>query len=346
MSNHEEPKSGSKLGPAAPPELTATPSGYRPWEDRSLPPEERFEAYKAHVREQVLALGRAAEKLGTEEELRQLKESPETQRLFAHAEQLGEMTAVEYCRWLDYPHDLRPILGKNLLGAEEWRALGMEVGEPPPIPLSVTEELLNSKCPLHPRKKIKDTHLLVLVPGTVNGEPFTALELDELCIMARRRVRHGEIAHDDGVFEWPWWDKPWAFAPHTESEWVLIPKSDPDPDKVPWEKHFRDKNRAGQQEVRANHYPEYREAKPLELMTAVLLYRLTHGRRLLRDFTLRCYEPTDPVNYIHVGPWDCQGPPGEGGLIVDTDARRAWDMEGEEQDENEGYLGLALAREL
>jgi hypothetical protein len=38
-------------------------------------------------------------------------------------------------------------------------------------------KLLNSASPLHPGEKIKDTHLLVLVPKTVNGEPYTAQSL-------------------------------------------------------------------------------------------------------------------------------------------------------------------------
>ena len=97
MTKHETPKPSQ----AAPGEIEETPSGYRPWEDRSLPAEERFEAYKAHVSEQVLALGRAAEKLGTAEELRQFEESPETQRLFAHAEGLSKMTAGEFCSRID-----------------------------------------------------------------------------------------------------------------------------------------------------------------------------------------------------------------------------------------------------
>ena len=65
-------------------------------------------------------------------------------------------------------------LGKNFLGAEEWKAQGIEVGTPPPIPASITKELLNSPCPLHPGQKIKDTHILMLVPKTVNGKPYCA----------------------------------------------------------------------------------------------------------------------------------------------------------------------------
>ena len=195
-------------------------------------------------------------------------------------------------------------LGKNFLGPEEWNAQGIDVGEVPPIPTSITKKLLESDCPLHPGEKIKDTHLLVLVPKTVNGEPYTAVKLDELC--ATRKGSGDTLIHDG----WKSWKKqPWASQQQVESEWVLIPKSDPDPNKVPEAKHFRSKIIAAQQKVHETHYPEYREVRTVELMTAVLLNDLVNGDPRMLDGwnSLRCVEPNASGGRVCVGDFDASG---------------------------------------
>jgi hypothetical protein len=180
---------------------------------------------------------------------------------------------------------VRKELGKNFLGAEEWKAQGIVIGTPPPIPPSITKALLNTECPLHPGQKIKDTHILMLVPKTVNGEAYTALKLDELCAT---RKGSGYKLIDSDVSSWKSHD--WAKAAQAKSEWVLLPKSDPDPKQVPVGKHFRSKRTAAQKKVHDKHYPEYREVKALEVMTMALLYDLTHKEQLLPDY-VRCEEP-------------------------------------------------------
>jgi hypothetical protein len=186
-------------------------------------------------------------------------------------------------------------LGKNFLGPDEWKSQEIVVGAVPPIPASITKALLNEDCPLHPGEKIKDTHVLMLVPKTVNGEPYTALKLDELC--AKRKGSGDKLIIDNFS---SWKSQEWAASPQAASEWVLIPKSDPDPDKVLALKHFRNKNIAGQQKVHTDYYPEYREVKTLELMTAALLYDLVNKERLLPDY-LRCEEPNPSGGRVCVG---------------------------------------------
>jgi len=186
-------------------------------------------------------------------------------------------------------------LGKNFLGPDEWKSQGIDVGPVPPIPASITKALLNQDCPLHPGEKIKDTHILMLVPKTVNGEPYTARKLDELC---DTRKGSGDKLIYDGYSNWK--EQDWAKAPQATSEWVLIPKSDPDQSKVSADKHFRYKDIAKQQKVHTDHYPEYREVKALELMTATLLYDLVNKERLLPDY-LRCEEPNASGGRVCVG---------------------------------------------
>jgi hypothetical protein len=98
---------------------------------------------------------------------------------------------------------IKAVLGRNFLGTAEWQqGFGVKVGAPPPIPESITPELLKSLCPLHPGQKIKDTHILVLIPKTIDGQPYSALRLDELC--ATRQGSGERLIYDekDWANEW------------------------------------------------------------------------------------------------------------------------------------------------
>jgi hypothetical protein len=132
----------------------------------------------------------------------------------------------------------------------------------------------------------------------VNGEPYSALKLDELC---GTRKGSGDTLIYEGWKSWK--EQPWASLQHVESEWVLIPKSDPDRNKVPADKHFRSKNIAAQQKVHETHYPEYREVKTVELMTAALLNDLVNGSPRMLDGSnyLRCVEPNASGGRVCVG---------------------------------------------
>jgi hypothetical protein len=243
----------------------------------------------------------------TDEEFNRLENAPETQRIMRELEWLKTVTPTDFCKEMDRRHIPRELLGKNFLGAEGWKSQGIDVGEEPPLPATITEELLNSECPLHPGEIIKDTHLLVLVPKTVNGAPYTALKLDELC--ATRKGSGDKLIYDGADWATTWKGRDWASTAQVQNEWVLIPKSDPDPTKVPEAKHFRSKNIAAQQKVHDEHYPEYREVKTLELMTAVLLNDLVNGDpRMLDGWNyLRCVEPNASGGRVCVGGFFANG---------------------------------------
>lgn len=277
-------------------ELVATlPEGARPWEDRTLSAAERYASYckvaRQHCEEIFAAMTRAGI---TEDERAAIRRSPETQRWVSELSQLSDDETPEQFCWRVDVRMLADVFGNNFLGSEAWkRGLGVDVGTVPPIPVTITEALLQCDCPLHPGQKIKDTHLLVLMPETVNGEPYSALKLDELCATKKgsgHQLIYDRLGRDS------WKSKDWASATQPKSEWALIHKSDPDPQKVSPEKHFRKKNIKQQEAVhqdieRDAGYGNYREVRVLELMTAVLLYDLVHHERLLADYWLRCEEP-------------------------------------------------------
>ena len=64
-------------------------------------------------------------------------------------------------------------------GKAEWGKYFGDVGIEPPLPANI-ENILNEPCSFWPDKKVKETHLLVLIPNTVNEKPFTMNYLGEL----------------------------------------------------------------------------------------------------------------------------------------------------------------------
>jgi hypothetical protein len=261
------------------------PADCKPWEDASCTPAERLAAYKMFVAGKIESILAAWDNVrGDLAKQQEIQHAPETQRWYREALKLRHASPEDFCYGVDFYPDFQQLLGKNFLGAEAWRSQGIDVGDVPAVPASITRGLLESDCPLHPGEKIKDTHLLVLMPKMVNGEPYSALKLDELCA-----VRKG--SGDKLIFaNWrDWKDRPWAAMPQIESGWILIPKYDPNPRFVLDDKHFRYKSIAEQQKVHEDHYPDYREGRVLEVMTSVLLYDLVNKQRYLGGY-LRCAE--------------------------------------------------------
>ena len=64
-------------------------------------------------------------------------------------------------------------------GKADWEKYFGDIGVEPPLPANI-EEILNEPCSFWPIKKVKATHLLVLIPNTVDGNPFTLNYLGEL----------------------------------------------------------------------------------------------------------------------------------------------------------------------
>ena len=64
-------------------------------------------------------------------------------------------------------------------GKSDWEKHFGDVGDVPDIPEKMAE-ILQDRCPFNPEKKVKDTHMLVLIPQTVDGKPFTLNLLQEL----------------------------------------------------------------------------------------------------------------------------------------------------------------------
>lgn len=202
---------------------------------------------------------------------------------------------------------IRDLLGRCFFGAEEWeKALGVSVGRPPPIPPSITKELLESVCPFNTKLqystpgRVAETHVLVLMPKTVDGQPYTALELARIC----SRVEHarGERLFSNEIPAQFWKREAWAQKPQECMEWVLLPREEPNEYLSHFHDHFRSKSPDEQETMLSEQYPKYRFAKALEVMTGVILnWALNSDRTVLSAPYVRCAETTANDERVLIG---------------------------------------------
>ena len=193
----------------------------KPWEDRERTAQQRYTTYftlaSAKASEITDSFKTGAVTAGTPQCL-----TMKPAFWLRELEQLSKETPEMFC-WRIDGGPQRALLGRNFFGAEAWWSLGINVGTVPPLPKGLTEELLNSDCPLQPKKKIKDTHVLVLYPQTVNGEACTALKLSELAASLQGSEKPFAF-HDPLFYENGYWRKQaWATEQPTGSRWVLVP---------------------------------------------------------------------------------------------------------------------------
>jgi hypothetical protein len=67
----------------------------------------------------------------------------------------------------------------SVFGEEQWRANFGNVGAVPLLPEDIGN-ILRSPCPYWPGETVGDTHMLVLIPASVNGEPLTFNSFERL----------------------------------------------------------------------------------------------------------------------------------------------------------------------
>ena len=167
--------------------------------------------------------------------------------------------------------DTKPAAVATLVfGAEEWRQYFGEVGVAPPPPSDI-DQILGSPCPFWPGKRVRDTHLLVLIPATVNGKPFSLNLLGEL-------VRHPQGRGYSTAYDY--YDSDVQGRSGTQSPmrsyWVLMTRG--------VLKGSRSKKYASQHALVAYHASctglPYELPGALEAATAILSHYVRSGERL------------------------------------------------------------------
>ncbi len=161
----------------------------------------------------------------------------------------------------------------TVFGAQEWRQYFGEVGATPRLPLDIVE-ILHSPCPFWPGKAVRDTHLLVLIPSTVDGKAFTLDLLEELVQNPRGDSYSTQyFLYDDEV------QQSSGDAYSSSAYWVLLTR-----DVLPGS---RNKPYAVQQELVAARAPcvdrsSYEIPCVLEVATAILSHYVRSGNRLYK----------------------------------------------------------------
>jgi hypothetical protein len=166
--------------------------------------------------------------------------------------------------------DMTPAMA---FGAKAWKKYFGEVGTEPSLPSSIGQ-ILNGRCPFWPGRLVKDTHLLVLIPATVAGRPFSLDLLEEL-IQCPRGAGHPTAYryYDSNVQAMLGSQSP------SSSYWVLMTR------KVL--EGSRNKDYASQKDLVSRHASRtglpYELPGALEAATAILSHYVRGRERLYSD---------------------------------------------------------------
>jgi NLR family CARD domain-containing protein 3 len=156
-------------------------------------------------------------------------------------------------------------------GEKEWNRYYGEVGEAPALPGNI-EATLDASCPFWPGKKVRDTHLLVLIPAKVNGQLFSLNLLRELIQHPNNGGHKTKYCYyDNGSLQAQFG----AVAP-AASYWLLMTR-----DVLP---RSRNKNYVDQKQLMADHARctglNYEVPKALDAATAILTHHVRNGEQL------------------------------------------------------------------
>ena len=182
----------------------------------------------------------------------------------------------------------------------EWKHYFGDVGLVPDLPSDMAA-ILDGPCPFWPNKKVGDTHLLVLIPATVGGVPFTLNWLEELIKYPRNGGHRTEYKYYNERVKAQMGEE---LPPR--SYWVLMTR-----DVLPGS---RSKGYADQKALAAGYAS--RESVPyalpsvLEAATAILMHHVREGERLFGDHPwthTRCSEVVDGRDPTVVGGFESSG---------------------------------------
>jgi hypothetical protein len=113
----------------------------------------------------------------------------------------------------------KALIPKIAFGKTQWEKYFGDIGEEPPLPKDI-HKILKSPCPFCPGKKVEETHMLVLIPKTIDDKPLTLKTLGDFV----KTPKKGN-ATNYSLFNW---DK--AINEHgnqtiIKSYWVLMKKN-------------------------------------------------------------------------------------------------------------------------
>jgi hypothetical protein len=183
----------------------------------------------------------------------------------------------------DEDKDVRSLALKTL-GEVEWKHYLGDVGPVPNLPSDI-DAVLGSPCPFWPKKKVRDTHLLVLIPATVDGVPFTLNLLGALIQHPKNGGHRTKYRYYGGEVR----DQLGEKSPD-RSYWLLMTR---EVLKGSRNKSYADQKGLVAQCAEKTQQP-YALPSVLEAATAILMHHARTGERLLGD---------DPPTYTRCREW-------------------------------------------
>ena len=233
-------------------------------------------------------------------------------------EQVRLMAAVSKI-WHQFA--MRAFLFDVAFGKAKWNTHFGDIGEEPPLPLDIYQ-ILSSPCPFWPGKKVAETHMLVLIPKTVNGQILTLKNLSELI----KQPKQGNSTQFS-----PWNPGGNENLTVASSYWLLMTR---DVLEGTRKKPYAEQTKiitAFCQKVNLNYQPP----KLLEAAVCILMEYVSHGTRLYSDSPAtytRCEEKYEETDYPMV-----IGGFASGGLVVVYSCSSFFDVDS---------YGLACVRKL
>ncbi|WP_194847288.1 putative nucleotidyltransferase substrate binding domain-containing protein [Candidatus Neptunochlamydia vexilliferae] len=177
---------------------------------------------------------------------------------------------------------------KIAFGVKEWRKYFGFVGDAPSLPYNI-EEILNSPCPIWNDKIVKETHLLTLIPQTINGSPLTINTLETI-------IQKPLVGDNTSKYQnYPTYIKKGLGDQKVPySYWVLVSR-----DVIP---NSHKKNYSSQSEIfkeltQRSRTP-YIPPKAIELAVTILMEYCRSGKRLYTNYT-RCRDKVDNRFGLH-----------------------------------------------
>ncbi len=172
-------------------------------------------------------------------------------------------------------------------GKAKWAQYFGDVGEEPPLPSNI-EQILSEDCPFWPGNKIRDTHLLVLIPETVNGETFTVRGLGKLINNPKEGHPMGYKHAEDRLMN----------LSSGKSHWVLMTKG-----VIP---ETLGKYVWGFNNVLKNH-GNYQMPTVLEAATCILMEHVMSGTKLYSTNPYTCARCEEDKGQTVIGGFDDKG---------------------------------------
>ena len=219
------------------------------------------------------------------------------------------LTCKRFQEVVETPEVQRHLVEQFAFGPKDWNRYFGDVGEAPPLPPDIMD-ILKSPCPYWEEKSVANTHLLVLIPRTVNGSPFTLNLLGEMIKEPKGGGYATKYEYYSDLIQ-----REIGNQPVSTSYWALITK-----DVLP---NSLSKTYLDQQDLLA-YKRSYAVPGALEIATGILMHRVQTGEHLYNhERYTRCQETLSNGFRVVVGSF------GSSGLHVyvddpgyDGDARR------------------------